>query len=270
MASQTTRPKLDGIPAREYSESLARGLSVLLSFSEERSQQSLSDIARHVNLPKASVQRALNTLLHMGFVEQDGRLFRVTTKVLQFATTYLASTRLPALAQPVCERVAQQVLETCAMAIRDGDHALIVAKHEPRGMMPVLPAVGYRMPAVSTSMGRAILSQLPDEETDRMLKSGGVPVLTPHATPYTLVRPDDIRAAIERARIDGYAIADQEIELGLRSISVPVFHLSGAVVGALYIGGRIERCPMERLTEEFAPLLKHASNELTSIITDLY
>lgn len=269
MKSTTSKENKEA-PEREYSESLARGLSVLLSFNEDRSQQSLSDIARVVQLPKASVQRALNTLRHLGFVEQDGRLYRVTTKILQFATTYLASTRLPALAQPVCARVAKQVLETCAMAIRDDDHMLIVAKHEPRGMMPILPAIGYRLPSVSTSLGRAMLAQLSEDEVSALLASGTIPVLTPHTTPYTLTEPEAIRAAIDRARQNGYAIADQEIELGLRSIAVPVFHFSGAVVGSIYIGGRVERCPMERLTDEFLPLLREASAELTTIVTDLF
>lgn len=114
-----------------FSEALARGLSVITAFDDQRRRMTLSDVARVVDLPRATVRRALATLVGLGYLEAEGRLFRLTPRILKLAAAYLSSNTVSSILQPVCERLSQQVGASCSVAVLDGDEAVMIARAVP-------------------------------------------------------------------------------------------------------------------------------------------
>ena len=240
----------------DFLEALARGLKVLSAFSAERRQVTLSDMAKAVDLPRATVRRALYTLTRLGYVESDGRLFKLTPRVLRLATVYLSSNAASTVLQPCCERISAAAQEACSAAVLDGEEVVMIAHASPPRFIDIGPGVGFRLPAFCTSLGRVLLAALPDASLDQSLER-----LDPNqVTPCTLTDKDRLRQAILAVRRQGFAFADQEAELGFRSIAVPVKRYDGVIVAALNLGARIERASPALMRDIFLPrLLKEAS-----------
>ncbi len=243
----------------DFSEALARGLTILGAFDNDRRQLSLSDVAALVDLPRATARRALNTLLALGYVECERRLFKLTPRVLTLAGAYLSSNPATTVLQPACERICREVHESCTVAVLDGDDAVMICRALPDQAMPVGLGIGYRLPACSSALGRALLCGLADADLDAWLAR-----LTPTAqTPFTLLEKPQIRAAILQARSDGFSYVDQEAEFGFRSIAVPLHRYDGAPVAALNIGARVERASAEQMRGAFLDILRREANDLS-------
>jgi len=241
-----------------YVEALARGLKVLQAFGHDRRPLTLSEIAARVGLARASVRRTLHTLTHLGFAEADGRAFRLTPKVLTLAGAYLASDPAVDILQPAVERLAQQVGEACSAAVLDGAEVVMIAHASPRRVIAVSAQIGYRLPALASSLGRALLSTLDDAALARFLAR----VEPAKHTRHTVTDKRKLLAAILKARAQGHALVDQEAELGFRSISVPVRRRDGKAVAALNIGAHSERVPLNELQRNFLPALRQAAEQL--------
>jgi IclR family pca regulon transcriptional regulator len=242
----------------EFLEALARGLRILQTFGRDRRQLTLSDLARLVDLPRASVRRTLHTLVHLGFAESDGRLFRLTPRILTLASAYLSSNPISDILQPACERLAGAVGEACSAAVLDGDDVIMIAHAAPNRMLNLAAQIGFRLPAVSTSLGRVLLAALDEQELRNRLAHVDLQRLTP----MTIVDRAKLRVAIRRTREDGYSLVDQEAELGFRSISVPLRRLDGRVIAALNIGAHSRRCTLETMRTDFLPKLLGLAGEL--------
>jgi IclR family pca regulon transcriptional regulator len=246
----------------EFVAALARGLRVVLAFGPDRRQATLADLAKAVDLPRATVRRTLTTLVRMGFVEAEGRLFRPTPRVLLLARAYLAADAVPIVAQPIVERVCAEIGEACSCAVLDGTEVVFVARASPARILSVGLEVGYRLPAVCTSVGRALLGGRDEAAIDAFLAG----VEPPRLTPRTLVRREDIRAAVLRDRAQGWSLVDQEAEIGFRSIAVPVRRRDGRVACALNVGAHADRASPERMTGEFLPRLRAAAAEMERLL----
>ena len=234
-----------------FSEALARGLGVLVAFDDERRRMTLSDVARAVDLPRATVRRALATLVERGYLEAEGRLFRLTPRVLKLAGAYLTSNPVSSILQPVCERLCQQVGASCSVAVLDGDEAVMIARAVPSRPPAMGLGVGYRLPVFCSALGRALASGLPDTELDAYLAR-----LRPERfTRQTVIAKPEIRKAIIEVRRKGYALVDQEAEVGIRSIAVPLCRFDGKPVAALNIGVQPEQVPAKTMIADYAPLL---------------
>ena len=146
----------------DFSEALARGITIITAFNAERRQMTLSDVARAVDLPRATARRALYTLARLGYVETEGRLYRLMPKVLKFASAYLTSNPVSTILQPACERLAVQAKTTCSVAVLDGTEVVMVARAVPAQPATIGLGVGYRLPAYCSSLGRVLLSALPE------------------------------------------------------------------------------------------------------------
>lgn len=242
----------------EFLEILARGLRVITAFGAERKHMSLSEVAAVADLPRATARRALITLEALGYVETDGRLFKLTARVLELASAYLSSNGISAVAQPVVERVCRETRETCSVGILDGHEVVFVARASPRRIISVDLAVGFRLPAYATATGRVLMGGLGTEALDLFL-SGTEPS---KLTPRTIVDADVIKAAVITAREQGYSVVDQEAEMGLRSAAVPVRRYDGALVCALQVGVRAEHVSVGRMHDELLPILKLAAAEI--------
>ena len=234
----------------DFSEALARGLGVISAFDEQRRQMTLSDVARAVDLPRATVRRSLATLVALGYVEADGRLFRLTPRILKLAIAYLSSDPVPSILQPVCERLCRQVGASCSVAVRDGEEAVMIARAVPARPASVGLGVGYRLPVFCSALGRVLASAMPDAELDAFLAQ-----LKPvRFTRQTVVSKPEIRRLILDVRKKGYALADQEAEIGIRSIAVPLVRFDGKAVAALNIGVQPEQVSAKAMIAECLPL----------------
>jgi IclR family transcriptional regulator, pca regulon regulatory protein len=242
----------------DYLESLARGLRVIQAFDRDRRELTLSEAAKLVDLPRASVRRTLHTLVQLGFVETDDRLFRLTPRILTLAGAYLISNPIVDVLQPAVERLSEQVGEACSAAVLDGGDVVMIAHASPRRFISVSAQIGLRLPVVSSSLGRALLAAKDDNELERILGR-----LQPvKLTGLTVVNKTELRKAILRTRSDGYSLVDQEVEVGFRSISVPLRRLDGRVIAALNIGVHSERISLDIMRDEFLPKLRQTADTL--------
>ena len=153
----------------EFLEALSRGLRIIGTFNRARRQLTLSDMARLVGLPRASVRRTLHTLVHLGFAETDGRLFRLTPRVLTLATAYLLSNSISDILQPAVERMSANVGEACSAAILNGHDVITIAHASPNRAINLGAQIGFRLPAISSSLGRVLLATLDDRQLDKLL-----------------------------------------------------------------------------------------------------
>ena len=241
-----------------YVEALARGLKVLQAFAQHRRALPLSEIAAAVGLARASVRRTLHTLVHLGFAESDGRSFKLTPKVLRLAGAYLSSNAAADILQPAVERLAQQVQEACSAAVLDGGEVVMVAHASPNRVIAVAAQIGYRLPALSSSLGRVLLAALDDAGLDAFLARSRPARLTR----YTVTDKRALKALILKARRDGFALVDQEAELGFRSVAVPLRRRDGSVIAALNIGAHSERVALKQLRDTLLPRLQATAASL--------
>jgi IclR family pca regulon transcriptional regulator len=244
----------------DFMTSLARGLAVIQSFTPASARMTISQVSVKTELSRAAVRRCLHTLERLGFVgAEDGKYFSLSPRVLTLSHAYASSSRLPVAAQPVLERLSAAVHESCSVATLDGDELLYVARAQVSRIMTVDLAIGSRLPAYCASMGRVLLAQLPPERLDDYL---GRVVLKRH-TPRTIVSIAKLRKVLAEVRRDGFAMVDQELEEGLRSLAVPVAGADGEIVAAMNIGAQAQRMPLEELHSRFLPHLRAAARDLS-------
>lgn len=212
----------------DFVQSLARGLAVIRAFDADHAELTLSEVARRAELPRAAARRFLRTLDVLGYVRSDGKVFRLTPRVLELGFSYLSALSLPEIAQPHLERLSHELDESVSAAVLDGDDIVYVARVATRRIMSVGITIGTRFPARKTSMGRVLLAAA---------DAGYAP---------------EVRAA-------GWAIVDQELEPGLRAVAAPVRDRTGEVVAAVNVSTSTARTSLEQLREVHLPALLRAT-----------
>jgi IclR family transcriptional regulator, pca regulon regulatory protein len=249
---RTTEEKEARREGAEFIESLDRGLRVLQSFGIDRRPMTLSDIAKIVNLPRATARRILMTLEKSGFVSGDERLFSLTPRVLTLASAYLASNQISTVLQPLMDEVSSKAKEVCSLALLDGSEIVFVARASPARVFPSGIDIGYRLPAYCTSVGRVLLGRLRNDELAAVIDA--MPVKS--QTPETIIDKSLIIATIITDRSKGYSLVDQEAEAGFRSVSVPIHRYDGAIIAAANIGAHVDRISTGEMIDRFLPLLR--------------
>jgi IclR family pca regulon transcriptional regulator len=237
--------------ADHYVQSLERGLSVITAFGPDSPQMTLSDVARATGLTRAAARRFLLTLVDLGYVRSDGKLFELSPRVLDLGYAYLSSISLPGVAEPHLERLVAETHESSSMSVLDGRDIVYVARVPTSRIMTVAISVGTRFPAHATSMGRVLLADLPQDKLDEYLAQVPLGQLTEHTVSTT----GELRAVLDDVRRQGYALVDQELEAGLRSLAAPVHDKRGRVIAAVNISSHVSRLTREKATREFLPLL---------------
>lgn len=231
-------PSADGstpAPSGEFVQSLARGFAVIRAFDEHHPQLTLSEVAKRAGLSRATARRFLFTLVRLGYMRTDGRVFSLTPRVLQLGYAYLSGMRLPEVAEPHLKELSQLVGESTSASVLDGDDVVYIARVHTRRIMTVGINVGTRFPAYATSMGRVLLAFLPSEELTAYLDRVELRPLTPR----TITSRTALEAALEQVRERGWATVDQELEAGLRSVAVPIRGRDGTVVAAMNVSMRV-------------------------------
>ncbi|MEU8205988.1 IclR family transcriptional regulator [Streptosporangium sp. NPDC049046] len=235
----------------EHVQSLARGLSVIKAFSATSPELTLSEVARATGLTRAAARRFLLTLVNLGYVRTDGRLFALSPRVLDLGYAYLSGLSLPEVAEPHLERLVAEVRESASVAVLDGEDVVYVARVATSRIMRVTINIGTRFPAHCTSMGRVLLAWLPPDDLDAYLGR----VEFHRFTPNTITSPAALRTELEKVRAQGWAMVDQELEEGLRSIAVPVRERSGRVSAAINISSHASRTTPESARRDLLPPL---------------
>jgi len=243
--------------------SLARGLSVIRAFADGDSRLSIADVARRARLSRASARRCLYTLQVLGYATAVEGGYELTPAILALGYSYLTSTPIARVAQPILERVSDELHESSSLAVLDGEEIVYVARAATKRILSIGLNVGSRLSAPSTSMGRVLLANA--DPAVRAAFFARVRLVA--HTPRTIVEPQDLAAELDRVRIAGYSLIDQELELGLRSIAVPVRRRDGAVVAAVNAGVQVARADRQALVREFLPVLERAAAEISLAIS---
>ena len=237
---------------RHFVQSLDRGLAVIRALGDPGRGQTLAEVARATGLTRAAARRFLLTLVDLGYARIDGRLFSLTPRALELGYAYLSSLGLPEIAQPHLQTLVEQVHESSSVSVLDGDSIVYVARAPTtQRIMSVAINVGTRLPAHITSMGRVLLAELEPAELDAVL--GTIPFAS--VTSRTIADPEQLRAELAQIREQGYAIVDQELEDGLRSVGAPIRAPGGNVVAALNISTHASRSPLEHVRDTLLPRL---------------
>lgn len=247
----------------DFMTSLARGLDVIQVFTPQRRRLSVSQISQKTGIPRAAVRRCLYTLSKLGFVyAEDGKNFELRPRILTIGHAYLASAPLAKSSQPVLKHISQTLNESCSLATLDGDDILYIGRASTARIMTIDLDIGSRLPACSTSMGRVLLSYLPMDQLARYLKRVKP---TPY-TPYTLTRISALKAELEKVREQGFSLNDQELEIGLRSLAVPITGQEGHVVAALNVGANAGQVSTEVFMQRILPVLREGAQELSLLL----
>lgn len=246
-----------------FLQGLERGLAVIRAFSADAPSLTLSEVARGVGITPATARRILLTLEELGYVRSDSRRFSLTPRVLALGWAYLSSLDLGELAGPFMEELSAKTRESCSIATLDLPDIVYVARVPTSRIMTVALGVGARLPAYPTSMGRVLLAGLADDELTSYLST----VQAESLTARTVTAPDKLRATIGRARTDGYALVDQELELGLRSIAAPIHNARGRIIAALNVSAHASRSTPTSLRADVLPHLQNAAAQITTALT---
>jgi IclR family pca regulon transcriptional regulator len=237
---------------------LARGLSVIRAFGPDRSQMTLSEVAAVTGLTRAGARRILLTLEHLGYVTVEDRKFSLTPRILELGYAYLSGTPLWNLALPYMEEVAELTRESCSVSVLEGADIVYILRLSTHKVMTINLAVGSRLPAWVTSMGRVLLAGLPPAELDRVLAMSQIQ----RYTADTVTDIDEIKRVLAGVRADGYACVAQELEPGLQSVAVPIIDRSGRVIAAMNVSGHANRFSREAMLEAFLPPLRRAADQI--------
>jgi len=242
----------------EEIQSLVKGLAVIKAFSAEHPKMMLAEVARATGLTRAGARRVLLTLKSLDYVATDGRYFQLQPRVLELGYTYLATQPWWRAAQHVVERFAEEIDNPVAAGVIDRDSAIYLAHARPQRFKAFVRSVGTRVPIGASAMGRVLLANLPDDEREARLKELSLVRLTKS----TIVDRAVLRDTLVQIRRTGYALVDQELEIGLRSLAVPIADRAGHVVAAIGISTSDPMRDAKSLVREHFDLLQAAAREI--------
>ena len=246
---------------RDRIQSIERGFAVLLAFDAERRNPSLIEIATATGLSRPAVRRILLTLQHLGYVEPTGGShWRLTPRVLSIGQHYTTSSAVVAVAEPHLGRLVEETQESASLSALDGDEVVYLARVPAKRVLNVTAAAGTRVPAHATSMGRVLLAAAPPEFVERYLADPGLQPLTPH----TITDHDQFRAALDKARRQGWSVVSEERERGLIAVSAPIRDHTGQVVAALSSSSTTGRTSPGHVERFLVPVLTRIAKEIST------
>lgn len=220
------------INERDIMGGLAKGLQVIETFTAERPRQSIAEVSSASGLDRATARRCLLTLAHHGYAEYDGKFFTLRPRVLRLGTACLATMPLPQIVQPLIDHLSERIEQSSSVSILDGAEIVYVARAARRRVMSIGLMPGSRLPAYCTSMGRVLLAALPETQARAILQAQPLPA----RTSLTRTDPEAILNELAKVKEQGFALIDQEVEIGLRSIAVPIRNAHGQTVAAMNVG----------------------------------
>ncbi|MEM8662511.1 MAG: IclR family transcriptional regulator C-terminal domain-containing protein, partial [Pseudomonadota bacterium] len=249
---------------RDYVSSLARGLEILRAFSRVRRRMTLSEVAAETGMTRAAARRFLLTLVREGYAQTDGKLFDLTPQVLELGFSVISSVGIWDVARPFIKRLSEDIEESVSAAVLDGPDVVYVVGQQFHRVISVGVTIGSRLPAHCTATGRVLLAQRPAEEWDAMIAGLALKRVTPH----TITTRRAIRTELKKVKAQDWSLVEEELEVGLLSIAVPLRRRSGEVVGAINVGIPSLRASPEHMVETILPRLQMCVADITASLTD--
>ena len=247
----------------QYVQSLARGLAVIRAFDTDHPKMTLTEVAARTELTRATARRFLHTLVELGYVRTDGKIFALTAKVLQLGYAYLSGLSLPQLAQPHLEELSLELGESTSAAVLEGTDIAYIARVATRRIMTVGITVGTRFPAYATSMGRVLLAALPPAQLHDYLAAAEILPLTPGA----IGTREALLAELAKIRAQGWCLLDQELELGLMSVAAPV-HDGPKVVAAVNVSLQAQAVAAQADPDAYLETVREATMATAELISE--
>ena len=246
----------------DFVSGFARGLKVIEAFGEMRPKLTIAEAAKLTELDRATVRRCLLTLADLGYADYDGKFFALTPKVLRLGHAYLSATPLPLMIQPYLDQLSEKSGQSASASVLDGTEVVYIARASQKRVMSINLSPGSRLPAYCASMGRVLLAALAETDARRILDRSELKA----NTPLTKTDPDVLMDELRRIRTDGCAVIDQELELGLCSIAVPIQNDRGRVVAAINIGAPAAHVPAAEMMGRYLSLLKETQRALRLVL----
>jgi IclR family pca regulon transcriptional regulator len=246
----------------DFVSGFARGLKVIEAFGETHQRLSIADASKLTGLDRATTRRSLLTLAELGYANYDGKFFTLTPRILRLGHAYLSATPLPVLIQPHLDQLSDKAGQSASASVLDGTEIVYIARASQRRVMSISLTPGSRLPAFCASMGRVLLAALPENEARAILARTEVKAYTP----VTKTDQEELMAEFRRVRSQGYAIIDQELEIGLCSIAVPVENDRGQTVAAINIGASAASIAASEMAERYLPLLLETQRALRLVL----
>ncbi len=247
-------------PEKDLIAGLAKGLSLIEAFDDEHARLTSSEAARRVGISPAAARRCLLTLCQGGYARTDGKRFWLDHGVLRLAYAYSTSTRLPRLLQPTLDALSERTRESASVVVLQGMEAMVAARSTARKSLTVGLGVGSRLPLHCSATGRVLLSSKSGADFESLFNAMPLCRLTPH----TLTDPVRLRKLLVSCADNGYALSNEEIEVGVRSIAVPLYSFGGSVVGALSLSSRADRMTASEMIEQLLPAMLRSQNWVRS------
>ena len=258
----TIAEEIDALTDPSFMTSLARGLAVVKAFSDQRRAMTIAQISHKTGIPRAAVRRCLYTLKQLGYADSEANNFYLKPKILTLGYSYLSSTPLTISAQACLNHVSRTLNESCSLAVLDELEVLYISRSATSRVMSVALNAGSRLPAYCTSLGRVMLAAMSDAELDAYFEKATLRAFTDR----TIISESGLRAILIDVRQSGYAVVEEELEIGLCSIAVPVRGASGTTVAALNVGAQSTRVTRFQLEKTFLPALLNAASELSVLL----
>ena len=244
----------------DFVTAFARGLAVIRTFERGAESLTLSQVAARTNLTRGSARRFLLTLEALGYVSQNGNNFQLSPKVLDLGYSYLSSIPLWEKAQPFMKEIVDTIDESCSLGVLDGPDVVYIARVPPRHVYTIPVQVGTRMPAYVNAMGRVLLAALSDASLKRYFTE-----LQPRQlTPRTTTNVEQLREVVARARVEGYAMPEDEVYEGRRSLAVPIRNREGDTIASINVSAMNSRADRDKFHGTFLPLLQRAAQQIGS------
>jgi IclR family pca regulon transcriptional regulator len=241
----------------EFMTSLARGLAIVRCFADQEQPVTIAHLSRRTTLSRAAVRRCLYTLVKLGYAGQEGHRYTLRPKALSLGYAYVSSSPLSAVAQPLLDRLRDELGESCSVGVVEEDQVYYIARAEASRIMSIALRAGSKLPLYPTSIGRVLLAGWPRDEQEAYLRRTNLLALTPK-TERSSKRLLDTLAQVAQ---QGFAIVDQELELGLRSVAVPIVR-GAEVVAALNVGAPVARVTMADLRSRILPAVRRTAQRI--------
>jgi len=259
---RTIAEEIDALTDPSFMTSLARGLAVVKAFSDQRRAMTIAQLSHKTGIPRAAVRRCLYTLKQLGYADAEANNFYLKPKILSLGYSYLSSTPLTIAAQPSLNELSRTLNESCSLAVLENDEVLFISRSQTSRVLSVALSAGSRLPAYCTALGRVLLAGLPEAELDAYFAR----VKLIAYTDRTVVSESQLREILADVRRRGYAIVEEELEIGLRSIAVPVRGASGSTMAALNVGAQAIRITRNLVEQNFLPALLNTASELSVLL----
>lgn len=247
---------------RDWIAGLEKGLAILEAFDYNNPRMTPTQVASRTGITRTAARRHLLTLAHLGYVTGDGKSFMLTPRVLKVGWSYFDSAPLPRVLHPFLQQITGALHESAYASVFDNWEQVCIARNGTTRVMTTGFVLGSRVPAQVTAAGLLMLGVQPRDKVLEWLYTSNFPSFTP----YTITDPDYLLGEIDKAKINGYALVDQQLQTGVRGIAVPIKNRHAELIGAIHISIPMAGETPKQVIERVLPILQQTTNALINYV----